>query len=165
MLTPQNSHTFSWCGSCPPASSTTFRRMLLWWSNSHSGELKGLHSRCYKGKGMKFCFKWRVRVCLSRAGVPRVCSSLWDKPLPTTLALVQPQFCSQLCLDPCDAGTSLLALLIGCPPHSVPWPSHVHRWTKHPFLASLPMLYLVTHCWWNLVLTSTSFKLHSDIHF
>ena len=141
MLTSQNSHTLFLMWLCPsPASSNPpseercFDDPTVILENLKAGTVVATRVRAWS-----FALSEGSGCAWSRVGVQGfVPPSLWNKPLPTTLALVQPQFCSQLCSDPCDAGRSLLVLLIGCPPHSVPRPSHIHPWTKHPSLPSYP---------------------------
>lgn len=163
MLTPQNSHTLflmwlcpSPASSNPPSEESCFDDPTVILKNLKAGTVVAATVRA---RG--FALSYQSGRAGSKLGAQGFLpSSLWDKPLSTTLALVQPQFCSHLCSDPRDTGRSLLVLLIGCPPHSVPRPSHIRPWTKHPSLSCLlPTLYLVTPCWWSLVLTSPFFHL------
>lgn len=141
MLTSQNSHTLFLMWLCPSSAS----------SNPPSEErcfdeptviLKNLKAQRVVAATVRargFALSDRSGRAGSRLGAKGFLpSSLCDKPLSTTLALVQPQFCSYLFSDPCDTAKSLLVLLIGCPPDSVPRPSHIHPWTKHPSLPSYP---------------------------
>ena len=140
MLTPQNSHTLFLMWLCPsPASSNPPSEEHCFDDPIIPENLKAGTVVAARVRAWSFALREGSGRAWSRVGVQGfVPPWLWDKPLPTTLALVQPQFCSQLCSDPYDTSKSLLALLIGCPPHSVPGPFHIPPWTKHPSLPSYP---------------------------
>ena len=143
MLTPQNSHTLFLMWLCPsptssnpPSKESCFDDPTVILENLKAWTVVAAMVRA---RGFDLSYQsGRAGSKLGASGF--LPSSLWDKPLSTMLALVQPQFCSHLCSDPCYTGRSLLLLLIGCSPHSVPRPSHICLWTKYPSLSATQAL-------------------------
>lgn len=137
MLTPQNSHTLFLMWLCPsPASSNLPSEERCF--DEPTVILENLKAQTVIAATVRargFALSEGSGCAGSRLGAQGFLPSL---TLSTTLTLVRPQFCSYLFSDPCDTGRSLLVPLIGCPPHSVPRPSHIHPWANHPSLSCYP---------------------------